>query len=208
MPRSPSPNGRAVAAQNGRTHGLRAAHVVTDGEEAQEFETFRNALRDELGAMGVLETEIVDQLAVELWRLRRAHRIEAEGLVDGLSRGGGGVRVIHVETLLRYRTTAQNAVTRGLEQLGMLRSIQREKSESGDGGLEGGFSANLAQQIFGEVIKRHLDLHPDETKGEAWAKIVENDPLLAYFHETTSDLLEDRLEGSHSDCESEDDDRR
>ncbi len=70
--------GKAIAARNAMVHGLRAQQVLIAGESEQEFESFRDAMAEYWEPVGVLEGELVENIVVSLWRLKRAKRIEVE----------------------------------------------------------------------------------------------------------------------------------
>ena len=72
--------GKARAAQNARTHGLTAARMVVDGEEAERVEAFRDALQLELAPVGAFEMALVDEIVFCTIRLQRLPWIEASVL--------------------------------------------------------------------------------------------------------------------------------
>ena len=70
--------GKAIVARNAMTHGLRAQHVLIDGESEEEFEQFREAMIAYYEPVGVLEESLVGKIVVGFWRSWRARRIENE----------------------------------------------------------------------------------------------------------------------------------
>ena len=76
--------GKAIARLNALRHGILAEQVVIPGEEDQDFFFLRQRFQDELAPDGVLERELVDQVVVTFWRLRRVRRVEAGIFVSGL----------------------------------------------------------------------------------------------------------------------------
>jgi len=70
--------GKAVASQNAIRHGLRAAHTVVPGEDAEEFDSFRHLMLDDLAPAGALEVMLTDRIVAAFWKLHRAGRIETE----------------------------------------------------------------------------------------------------------------------------------
>ena len=70
--------GKWVVSQNALRHGLRSNRVVVVGEDRAEYEQFRNELLDQLSPFGLLESQLADQLAACLWRLRRANCLESQ----------------------------------------------------------------------------------------------------------------------------------
>ena len=92
-----TPEGKALACQNARTHGLLSRHVVLlPDEDANRLAAIRHALHAELQPVGDLETLLVDRMVACAWRLRRLHTVEAgvfeherrdfEGADEGLGR--------------------------------------------------------------------------------------------------------------------------
>lgn len=69
--------GKAVSRFNAVRHGLTAEEIVIPGEVEQDFRQLHQRLITELDPKGVLETQIVERIAVAFWRLRRSSRIEA-----------------------------------------------------------------------------------------------------------------------------------
>jgi hypothetical protein len=70
--------GKAIVARNAMTHGLRAEHVLIEGESEEEFERFREAMIAFYEPVEVLEESLVAKIVVGFWRQWRASRIENE----------------------------------------------------------------------------------------------------------------------------------
>lgn len=68
--------GKAMARLNAVTHGLTANPTTFGLEDASAFESLREQLAEELHATGVLEFGIVHRMAIALWRLDRAAKID------------------------------------------------------------------------------------------------------------------------------------
>jgi hypothetical protein len=56
--------GKAIVARNAMTHGLRAEHVLIEGESEEEFEQFREAMVACYKPVGVLEESLVGKIVV------------------------------------------------------------------------------------------------------------------------------------------------
>jgi len=56
--------GKAIVARNAMTHGLRAQHVLIEGESEEEFEQFREAMVAYYEPVGVLEESLVAKIVV------------------------------------------------------------------------------------------------------------------------------------------------
>ncbi len=68
--------GKAVVAQNALTHGLMARAAVLQGEEWEEYTSFREGMIQELYPDGVQEEELAERIVGLYWRLRRAERYQ------------------------------------------------------------------------------------------------------------------------------------
>jgi hypothetical protein len=69
--------GKALSRMNACKHGLTARDIVIRDEDPQEFESLRTALREEWQPRAGMESVLVDRLAGQIWRLRRAPVYEA-----------------------------------------------------------------------------------------------------------------------------------
>jgi hypothetical protein len=73
--------GKARAAQNALKHGMRALkYLVLPDESALEFAALEATLVEELAPVGALQTMLARRVAVAVWRLERADRLEAKVL--------------------------------------------------------------------------------------------------------------------------------
>ena len=76
--------GKAAASLNALRHGLTAAHaMVLPDESADAFARFRDGVIDDLAPQGMLQAALAQRIALLLWRLDRAARLEAELFVHG-----------------------------------------------------------------------------------------------------------------------------
>src|SRR5437867_8884266 len=77
-----TPEGKAVACQNARTHGLLSREVLLPDENRLRLIALREQFLAELAPVGELETLLVDHMVARAWRLRRLHRVET-GVFQG-----------------------------------------------------------------------------------------------------------------------------
>jgi hypothetical protein len=77
-----SAEGKERSSLNAVRHGLRSERPVLPGEDADEWDAFRDAVVADLGSATLLEHELAERAALQLWRLRRAARYEAETATD------------------------------------------------------------------------------------------------------------------------------
>ena len=75
-----TPDGKAASRLNALKHGLTAAQVLLPDEDANDYQQFMKAMKQQLQPNGVLEQELSEAIAMKLWRLRRVLRMEAETL--------------------------------------------------------------------------------------------------------------------------------
>ena len=72
-----SVEGRSVAKLNAVKHGLTSESVVIPGEDSDELDKLRSELENELEPMGRQECDLVETIAICMWRRRRIYRMEA-----------------------------------------------------------------------------------------------------------------------------------
>jgi hypothetical protein len=70
--------GKERSSMNAVTHGLRAQTIVLASECEVEWQALRSAVVHEYRPYGLVETELVERIALQLWRLRRAATCEVE----------------------------------------------------------------------------------------------------------------------------------
>lgn len=75
--------GKRIASRNSVTHGLLAGDILIQGENAAQYEAFRQHLLTDLDPCGQMEVLLVERIIGFFWRLRRAGRME-QGLLDHL----------------------------------------------------------------------------------------------------------------------------
>ena len=133
--------GKARSKMNALKHGLSAKAVVIKGEDPREFEALRAGLEQEFGAPTVIDRELVENLAVLLWRQRRGHRFEAaiiQNILDDVlysesdkiaELGNGLIGNDILTKLARYETNLANRISRTINQLLQLRAACGEADE-------------------------------------------------------------------------------
>lgn len=131
-----TPEGKARSAQNALRHGLRASRfLLLPHEDPEAFRDLVLELRRVHAPADPIERELVDAIAVAMWREGRADRLEAEALADiapaeaarscGTDLTGQPARA-GLATLVRYRTAAQAEHRRALLLLEQHRRLRRE----------------------------------------------------------------------------------
>ena len=71
-----TPRGKRASSRNALRHGLRAKSVVMPGENPEDFEALRQSFIEHYQPAGLVEEDLVEQIAVCTWRRKRATLIE------------------------------------------------------------------------------------------------------------------------------------
>ena len=129
--------GKALACQNARTHGLLSRQVLLPDEDADYLAAVRQQLHAQLAPVGALETLLADDMVAAAWRLRRLHRVEAEVFAverarlksDGME-SGVGVASDVLAKLSRYETPLKRAFYRALHELQRLQAARAGQAVS------------------------------------------------------------------------------
>jgi hypothetical protein len=146
--------GKVRSRRNAWKHGLTAQAITIAGEDPHDFEILRQQLWDDYQPVPGMECVLVDRLAEQTWRLRRAPVFEAALIeaqcaeVDhdpiaapfGVAKDEGNIRLAlalirdsrHYDTLgklSRHEAALLNASHRTLQQLLFLQDRRRGEEE-------------------------------------------------------------------------------
>jgi hypothetical protein len=80
-----TPEGKRRSAMNDVRHGLLAKTVLLDNESPEAFEEFCRHFHQSLDPADPVETALLEELAVAVWRTRRAWAIETTTLETALA---------------------------------------------------------------------------------------------------------------------------
>ncbi len=69
--------GKGITKLNALKHGLCAEQVVLPGEEPKDFEALRQRLVREIAPEDLIEEQLVDWIAMSMWRMKRGAAFEA-----------------------------------------------------------------------------------------------------------------------------------
>ena len=72
-----TPEGKERSSLNSLKHGLTAVRVTLHGENQAEWQALRESYMNALRPVGAVEAELVESIASDAWRLRRAAAAEA-----------------------------------------------------------------------------------------------------------------------------------
>ena len=81
--KSHGPTNTTSTRTNATTHGLLAAGI-TELDDAEGYRVILQELEQETNPVGTIETFLVESIAVEMVRLRRARRLEAQHINGAL----------------------------------------------------------------------------------------------------------------------------
>ena len=74
--------GKQRSSRNATKHGMCSERPVVPGEDPAEWDFFRKEILVTLAPGSFMEQELADRVALQMWRLRRAARYEAEVATD------------------------------------------------------------------------------------------------------------------------------
>jgi hypothetical protein len=149
--------GKALSRLNAHKHGLTAETIVIGDEDPKAFDMLRAELAEEYNPRPGIESELVERLAVLMWRTRRVSTFEAALIEVGRGRIASNKRRFPdpfkdaerketpyentalafqnsqqtLGTLFRYEAALMNAFNRPLQQLVVLQDRRaRHEDES------------------------------------------------------------------------------
>jgi hypothetical protein len=131
-----TPEGKAASSQNSARHHLTSKQVVIPGEDPAAFDAHRADLIASLKPANAIESELVEELAANSWRLKRAHRIETAVLAEiaaGSSDPDAAIaksfleRPKELDRLVRYMTSIERAYWRVFNKLEAIQRARREQ---------------------------------------------------------------------------------
>lgn len=122
--------GKARCAQNRTTHALTGAHAILPGEDPAAFERLKTALLDEYQPQTETEAHLVDEMAHNQWKLRRAESMENRALVRSFELDGGGsgnepLFTDEVARLSRYLASIRRAWSNAHSRLRQVQTDRR-----------------------------------------------------------------------------------
>jgi hypothetical protein len=131
-----TPEGKAVASQNARKHGLLSREVLLPDEDETSLVEFGKRIRSQLQPIGELELFLVDRIVTAAWRLRRVLGVEVgifgeewtssySGENDGL--GPAFIRATAEDSfskLSRYEAGIERGLYKALHELQRLQAVR------------------------------------------------------------------------------------
>ena len=114
--------GKAVSSQNSLKHGLCSSKLILPGESQAEFEALRQDLLAEYQPSNTTERLLVDQFAVDTWRLQRARRVEVR-----IMEASPDLNIDELNKLARYQTSIERSYHRTLTALQKILAERRKQ---------------------------------------------------------------------------------
>jgi hypothetical protein len=123
-----SEEGKARSSRNSFKHGLYSKQLVLPGEDPAALDALKADLRAEHQPANETEEILVNELAEQYWRLRRARRLEAELL------SSDDIVLTHLAAVQRIMSSAERGFHKALSTLRQLqkdRGFVPQKQQSG-----------------------------------------------------------------------------
>jgi hypothetical protein len=109
-----TPEGKAASSQNNFKHGLYSKQIVASGEDPVELDALKTDLRAEHQPASLTEEMLVNEIAEQYWRLKRARRMEANLFTNG------DLLIAHMNAVIRLMSSAERGYYKALKTLGEL----------------------------------------------------------------------------------------
>jgi hypothetical protein len=147
-----TPEGKAASSRNAGKHFLTSKQVVIPGEDPAAYEACRADLISSLKPANAVEADLVEELAANSWRLKRAHRIETAILAEIAANSPDPDAAIaksflerpkELERLVRYMTSIERAYWRVFNKLEAIQRTRREQEHQA--ALEESYRESLTQ---------------------------------------------------------------
>jgi len=119
-----TPEGKARAARNSRSHGLTAETLSIAPHEREDFDAFRAGLLSDTRAEGALEEEYFTRLLAHGWNLRKVRSLESRLLAetDPIADEAAAAKLLR---FARYRRELERSYDRALSEL---RKLQTQRA--------------------------------------------------------------------------------
>jgi hypothetical protein len=100
--------GKAVSKYNALKHGILSKQILFEGEDENELLALEKRLRAELSPSTEIELLLVDKIASNIWRLKRALTSDYDGT--------GGLKS-DADRFFRYETMLERGIYKALHEL-------------------------------------------------------------------------------------------
>lgn len=112
--------GKAVSRYNAIKHGLLSEQVLMEKEDASHLLDLEKRLRGELKPATEMELLLIDRIAGNVWRLKRALGMEKKSVISS----GGGL-MYDADKVFRYEIMLERSIYKALHELQRLQADRK-----------------------------------------------------------------------------------
>jgi len=131
--------GKMISKMNALKHGLLSKENLIKGESKADLEELNKKLVQELKPKGIFEAILVDRVAVNIWRLKRAMRVEKEMIQETKSSFSDKELIFSFDLInedmlnrfARYETTIERGIYKAMHELERLREARKQMGSFG-----------------------------------------------------------------------------
>jgi len=109
--------GKAVSKYNALKHGILSKQILFEGEDENELLELEKKLRSELCPASELELLMVDKIASNIWRLKRALSFEKDDVIFTSDFDGTVGLKGDADRFFRYETMLERGIYKALHEL-------------------------------------------------------------------------------------------
>jgi hypothetical protein len=146
--------GKANSRRNSFKHGLYSQQLVTSAEDAGELDALKADLRAEHQPINQTEEILVNEMAEQFWRIRRARRYEAQ-LLDGDT-----LVFSHLAAVQRMMSSAERGFHKALATLRQLQKEAKTQAKDQTTATQPGFVPHETPSVA-----HSSELSPDDDPG-------------------------------------------
>ncbi|PIY58643.1 MAG: hypothetical protein COY98_00965 [Candidatus Yonathbacteria bacterium CG_4_10_14_0_8_um_filter_43_17] len=110
-------DGKAVSKYNALKHGILSKQILFEGEDENELLELEKRLRSELSPASELELLMVDKIASNIWRLKRALSFEKDDVIFTSDFDGTVGLKSDADRFFRYETMLERSIYKALHEL-------------------------------------------------------------------------------------------
>ena len=110
-------DGKAVSKYNALKHGILSKQILFEGEDENELLELEKKLRSELSPASELELLMVDKIASNIWRLKRALSFEKDDVIFTSDFDGTVGLKGDADRFFRYETMLERGIYKALHEL-------------------------------------------------------------------------------------------
>lgn len=110
-------DGKAISKYNALKHGILSKQILFEGEDESELLELEKKLRSELSPASELELLMVDKIASNIWRLKRALSFEKDDVIFTSSYDGTVGLKADADRFFRYEAMLERGIYKALHEL-------------------------------------------------------------------------------------------